>query len=111
MSLIRRSARVSETAPPPLPDGVPVAVFRLPALLEHLTLGKWDDGAVRQRGSISVFWEDGVFKMWINDKDSGRAASVSAATMEDLLLRVEGKLTEDSLDWRRAFGASKNGKK
>lgn len=111
MSLLRRSAKVSDSSPPPLPDGVPTCVFRLPALLEMITLGKWDDGAPRVRGSLSLFWEDGVFKLWINDKDGGRAASVSAASVEDLLLRAEGKLSEDSLDWRRAFSSGRNGKK
>lgn len=111
MSLLKRSVRVESVIPPPLPGGVPTVSIRLPALQEFLTLQKWDDGSSRKPGSISLFWEDGCFKVWCNDKDASRSASVSAVTLEDLLLRLEGKLTEDSLEWRRSFGGGRSSKK
>ncbi len=111
MSLLRRSARPTEQAPPPLPTGSVAVVSCLPALMEFLTLGKWDDGAKRLLGTISVFWKDGSFKSWVNDKDGSRSACVSAPSFDELLLLVERKLTEESLEWRADPASFQRGKR
>jgi hypothetical protein len=72
---------------------------------------RWDDGSSRKPGTLSLFWEDGYWKCWLNDKDASRSACVSSESLEDLFLKVEGRLTEDSVEWRRSFSGGRGGKK
>lgn len=102
MSLIRRCARATDAPPPVLPDGEIVCVLQLPALYEFLTLSSWDDGAKRLRGTFSCFFEDGAFKLWLNDKDGGRSACVSHWTWAGALLKADEGLSADTLEWRKA---------
>jgi len=102
MSLLRRGATPAESAAPPLPDGVVDCQLHLPALYEFLTMSRWDEKTPRRLGTISVFWEDGSFKVWVNDKDGQRCSCVSSFALRDCLLKVEAKLTDDSLEWRKA---------
>jgi len=81
---------------------------KYPTLLEFLTLGKWPDGASRERGSMLLCWEDGWFKCWLNDKDGGRSAWLSGESPDALLRHVEAQLSEDRVQWRRSgFGGQK----
>jgi hypothetical protein len=73
-----------------------------PATYEFLTVDSWPDGGKRTRGTVTLFNEEGRWKCWINDKDQGRSACVTAASLPELLAAVEYGLVEDSLDWRRA---------
>lgn len=73
-----------------------------PALFEFLTLDKWEDGAKRQRGTVTVFFEEGRWKCWVNDKDAARSACVTARTLDEVVSLTESGLVADSLDWRRA---------
>lgn len=100
MSLLKRSAKVTEVSPPALPSGTTGVKSCLPALAEFLTLNRWEDGAKRVLGTISLFWQDGYFKSWVNDKDACRSACVSAPTFDDVLLLIEQRLLDDSLEWR-----------
>lgn len=101
MSILRRSAKVTEATPPPLPSGPVHAALCLPAVQEFLTLSAWDDGAKRQRGTLSISWPEERFVLWANDKDGYKSACVSAVSLEELFLAFERKLTDDSLEWRR----------
>jgi hypothetical protein len=69
---------------------------------EFMTLEQWPGGDKRRTGALSLFFEDGVFKCWVNDKDAQRSATLSAPTLGLLLLKVEEKLAEDTLEWRKA---------
>jgi len=81
----------------------PGSVFELnPAIFEFLTCSKWDDGAPRKLGTLTLFFEAGRWKAWVNDKDGSRSACVTASSVEDLVVNIESGLMSGSLDWRAA---------
>lgn len=88
-----------------LSDGVVTAEdfpSHLGAIGEFLTLSKWDDGQARATGSISIFFEEGVLKAAVNDKDSKAVSFISAESWASLWDAIERGLREDSLSWRRS---------
>lgn len=102
MASLRRAPKAS---PPVLlapPDGAPGCVISLPTLHEFLTLSSWEDGCRRVLGTVSLFWEDGRFKAWLNDKDGTRACCVSSETLSGLFLTMDERLLADDLEWRKA---------
>lgn len=102
MSLLKRSPRETEASQPDCPGSEVECRIVLPALHEFLTLPRWDDGCARKLGTISVFWEDGFWKAWLNDKDGQRSVCVAALSLSALLLLVDEKLVTDDLQWRKA---------
>jgi hypothetical protein len=111
MGLIKRRgnspvARVSAVDP----ESCKISVKAL-ALVEFLSLEVWDDGKPRKTGSITVFFEEGVFKAWLNDKDAGHTCCVAADTLGGLLASIERKLPDDSFEWRKARPAPSGGKR
>lgn len=83
-------------------DRNPDLACSVPSLVEFLARGAWDDGVTRLLGTVLVCCQDGVWKGWVNDKDNGRQAWVSAVTLSDLLSLVDSGLETDELPWRRA---------
>jgi hypothetical protein len=71
-----------------------------PALVEFLTLPKWEDGAVRATGTILVFIEDGIWKGCLRDRDQSLVAFVAAPTPEGILAAADKGLRGNDLDWR-----------
>lgn len=100
--LIRKASENGAHKQLPLQVEADLVFSRTPAIFEFLTSDKWDDGKTRQRGTVTVFFEDGRWKAWVNDKDGGRSACVSGKTLDDCITKAEIGLVEDSLDWRRA---------
>lgn len=83
-----------------------------PHLEEFITRIRWEDGTLRVPGSITVFSEEGVFKVWLNDKDARVGCCISAGTLDDLWEAVERVVQGDGGDWRRDKGsASGKGRK
>lgn len=101
MPLVRRSA--SSVPARGEPGGVvhdDVAVKRYPTLCEFLATTVWPDGAPRTTGSISLFFEDSLFKACLNDRDASLSAFVSSPTLAGVLDKLEAGLVADKLDWR-----------
>lgn len=71
-----------------------------PTLAEFLTRVLWEPGVPREKGSVFVFYEDGVFKACLNDKDSLQVAFTSSTTFTGLWKALEKGLKANSLDWR-----------
>lgn len=71
-----------------------------PALAEFLSLESWDEKTTRERGTVTVFWEEGSFKASVNDRDGGRVAFVTKTVFTELLAHVDKGLSGDTLDWR-----------
>ena len=81
-----------------------------PALWEYLT-AREIDGQAREPATITLFASDGAWKVFINDKDQGRFACVTAGSWSDLWPTVELQLQEDTADWRSSnFTKRKGGK-
>lgn len=90
--------------PRPRPEG---DCEMLPSLWEFLTHRQWDDGTPRQPGSVTVFYEDGVWKACLNDRDAGLVAFRTAPTPIELAVSLEGALARDTLEWRRSTAQGK----
>lgn len=82
------------------PDAVdPQMVAVYPALHEHLTRTRDDDGAVRQTCSLTVFGHAGGFKAFLNDRDSGGSIGVQSDSFTGLLKALEAELESDAPSW------------
>lgn len=71
-----------------------------PALADHLYAWVYPDGQPRETGSMLLFYESGLFKAAVMDRDAGMTAFVSAETLTGLLDAVDKGLHADKLDWR-----------
>ncbi len=83
-----------------------------PALFEYLTLCVWDDGSPRVPATLLVFCEDGLFKICLNDRASGRSAWAAAASWERAFAVMEAMLASGDVEWRvKAPGGGKETRK
>lgn len=73
-----------------------------PYFINWLTCERWDGGESRKLPTISLFVQDGLFKVYLNDKDQDAFACVSAASLEALLVTVDRKLDGGTMEWRRS---------
>lgn len=74
---------------------------RWPALAEYLWEGSYEDGSLRQRSTLMLFYEDGLCKVCLNDRAQSRTLWRSAATAEAALDELEDSLQRNAVDWRR----------
>jgi len=74
---------------------------KYPALAEFLSLDDWGEDQVRERGTFTVFYAEGLFKASLNDKDGERSAYVSKSTFAGILDALEKGLVKDDHDWRK----------
>jgi len=77
---------------------------KYPALAEFLSLEEWEPGVARERGTITVFFEQGTFKAGLNDKDGECTAYVTKPTFNGILDALEKGLVKGDLDWRNWSG-------
>lgn len=71
-----------------------------PTLVEFLTEERWEDGAPRETGTVTIMADGGMWKCSIRDRAQGFYAFLSGKTPGDLLAGLERHLLGDSLDWR-----------
>jgi len=71
-----------------------------PLTVQFLTLERYGNGEVRVPGSLTLFYDAGLLKGCLNDKDAGLAAFVSGAGLSGVLASIEEGLRGDKLDWR-----------
>lgn len=76
-----------------------VAKKQLPNLWDFLTTTEVA-GEIRKTGTMNLFLDEGKFKAFLNDRESGLYAVCTADGLASLLSEVEGALAGDSLDWR-----------
>jgi len=71
------------------------------SLVEHLAHDAWDDGQVRQRSTITLFIEDGLFKLCLNDREAESSLFVTADSFDECIKKLEKKLNgSEAPDWR-----------
>lgn len=85
---------------------VPDEHFRetYPALFDFMTVTRIDlDGreAARLTATVNVFVQDGFFKAFLNDRQTGRSLCVAAVTFTRLWEALEEALTSDEVPWRQ----------
>lgn len=104
-SFLRRIGSQSTT-----PDGsgssAPFAgdALAFPALVEFLASECYETGESRQTGTLTVFAEEGRWKVCLNDRDQGQVGFVTVGDLADLVLAVEEVLREGKGEWRAARG-------
>lgn len=81
------------------------------AVVEFLALEQWPDGKGREKGKLTIFYQDDKFKARLNDCDSDHVAFISADSLVDLLQTVDDHIKEGKLEWRHDQYAEKRKKK
>ena len=75
---------------------------RWPSLWEFMTATEWDDKSRRAVGTILVMFEEGTWKVMLNDKALGRLAFVSGPSWEAAMNKADDAVRTDEADWRKA---------
>lgn len=97
---IRRVQRDKSIGPadPQLPGDF---CTRFPAMAEYLAVGRYPDGAVRQRSTITIMAGEGSgFKAVLNDRDNARSLWATAMTADGLFVSLEALLCDPNAPWR-----------
>jgi len=74
--------------------------LQVPTLYEYLTQTAWDDGTARETAGLLVFFQDGMLKGMLRDKDSGLCLWVAARSLSALLATLEAALLDPAAEWR-----------
>lgn len=72
-----------------------------PTLANYLGSDTWPDGEVRQRSSMVIFYEDGVYKMCLSERDTNMTLWAASKDLLGLFGAMEARLTEPVVDWRK----------
>jgi hypothetical protein len=72
----------------------------LPALVEFLAACQWSDGSPRLPGSLTLFTDQGQWKVCLSDRDQARVAFVTASSPQEALEVAESRFVSGTLDWR-----------
>lgn len=91
----------------PSPEGVNLGEGdhfwdELPALREWMGTCKWDDGSERTVPTLLMLWQDGAWKLCLNDREEGRSCWVSSSCVLGALQALEEVLAEGTAEWRRS---------
>lgn len=104
-SNLRRAKELLPVAGGPGVDLRDAAFFeKWPTFCDFLCLDRWDDGSARRPGTVTVFFEEGSWKCWLNDRDQGLAAVVCSTSIEGLWEAAEAALNGEGAQWRRQAG-------
>lgn len=72
-----------------------------PDLLQFMTASTWPDGKARALPTLMSCYEDGRWRVCLNDKANGRSVWVSGVTWIEALEAIDRGLTGDCLEWRK----------
>lgn len=72
-----------------------------PAVTEFVTLTKGVDGKQRQTSSLTVFYEEGLCKVCLTERDYDQSLWASGPTLKEALEALELRLTAPVVEWRR----------
>ena len=81
-----------------------------PALFEYMTATAFSDGQERTPCSITVFAEDGQFKVCLAERDLDMTLWGTGETFQEALRCVEDRLKGPNPDWRRKKAYKGKGK-
>lgn len=80
------------------------------ALVEYLTLSANAEGVARERATLMVVWEEGMWKLGLNDRECGRSCWMSGRTLFEVVESLEVALRSCNVSWRSS-GSGGSGKK
>lgn len=94
-----------------VPCGDKEFLKRFPAVAEYMTCSL-DEGKARRTTTFNLFFEEGVFKVFANDRETNYALCVTADTFAGLWEALEARLASDEPGWReRPAYAAQGGRK
>lgn len=108
MGFLRRLQRPAENSVDKPDAHDPQLADKYPALHEHLTRSRDDEGKRRQTCSLTVYGHLGGFKAFLNDRDSGGSLGVQSDSFTGLLAALEAELESDSPSWFWREGGPKH---
>ena len=73
---------------------------QFPAIVEFCCALEGPDGKKRETSTITLFWDQGMWKACVNDRDRSVSGFFSDRRLAGLLDRLELALEEGSIDWR-----------
>lgn len=82
----------------------------MPAVHEFLTVAVMPSGEVRQTSTLSVFVDDGIFKVCLHERDMECTLWASGDGLEEALEVLEERLTAPVVEWRRKGGKAPPGR-
>lgn len=101
MALFRRAGEAASASSLASIDASGESFSPLPHVVQFITDTQWPDGVEREPGTILLCSGDGRLRAWLNDKDAGMSAWVSAASLYSLWERVEAILAGEACEWRK----------
>lgn len=75
-----------------------------PAIVEFMTLAALDDGQERETSMLCVLFEDGLYKVALQDRQEGQSLWVSAQSIPEALEALEARLQAGDGEWRQMRG-------
>lgn len=99
MGFLRKLTRPAEGAVDRPEANDPQIAASHPALHDHLTRLRNDDGSARQTCSLTLYGQAGRFKAFLNDRDSGASLGVESDSIGGLLRALEAELESDAPSW------------
>lgn len=81
-----------------------------PAVHEYITECLWDDGRQRQTATMTLFAEDGLFKVCLSDRATERVLWASGTTLLEVMADLEAALVSGKAEWRKAKRWNEGGK-
>ena len=73
-----------------------------PTIFAFLVLATLPSGKAGKPGTLTVFPEDGVFKIRLSDRNRGADLWASGPTIRDAMIALEALFSEPFVPWRRA---------
>lgn len=103
-----------KAAPPAPSGGAPGAAdpgewsASFPALSEFLVAITWEDGSSRISGTLTLFTDQGLWKLCLADKAQSLVAFVSGSSPLHAFQSAEQGLVTGTLDWRSSRQPNSN---
>lgn len=71
-----------------------------PTLWAYLSDTVWSDGSARSTSTITVFAEDGLVKLCLNDREGKRTCWSTGTSLEESAEALEQRLAAGTAEWR-----------
>jgi len=100
MGFIQRSLAKAKNVGPTAACADVQLAKQFPALFEFMTCVKHEDGSSRKVSTVTLYFDQGQFKAFLNDKDSLKSLCVVGPTLASIWIALEASITSDDPQWR-----------
>lgn len=111
MGVVKKRDSVVQPAVAMAPGASSEFALRFPCIQEMLSVVHYPDGEARRTSTFTVFLEDGVAKVCLNDRDNGLTGWASGADALLAMDSLEAMLAADTVVWRAAGQVMRGRKK